>query len=56
MDVTIDTVSAELQREPANPSESTSERRGRREPAAIEWPELAFGTRRERLRARLATY
>lgn len=56
MDVTIDTVSAELQREATSSPEPPRELRPPRERSETEWPELAFGSRRERLRARLTTY
>jgi hypothetical protein len=60
MDVSIDHVSAQIQREPEDGASARGMQRDqpRAEPhlTSTEQPELSFMTRRERIRARLHTF
>jgi hypothetical protein len=56
MDVSIDTVSAQIQRETNDRPEPAGAPARQERPTETDQPELSFQTRRERLRARLSTF
>ncbi len=56
MDVTIDTVSAEIQRQPGESQVTPATPAPAQQLTETEESELSFMTRRERLRARLSTF
>lgn len=56
MDVTIDTVNAEIQRQSSESSAAPAAPTPEQASTETEQPDLSFMTRRERLRARLSTF